>query len=214
MGLRDGACHKIPNRSICAARAQRLAMQRSALRLYRCARCGQVALVCSGCEHGQIYCASGCAKQARLESQRRAGARHQRTKEGRHNHADRQARYRLGPLQKVTHQGAPVAQDLVQPRTSGPCVLLGLPEKESSDVCPPALLHLPCMSSGAEATPVLESLPGLAGSSFPSTTRLDLPESPQHCCHFCAITRSRYLRRDFLCFLRRRHLGRRKKESP
>ena len=197
MGLRDAACHKIRNRSTGAATAQRLAMQRSALRLYRCARCGQVALVCSGCEHGQIYCASGCAKQARLESQRRAGARHQRTKEGRHNHADRQARYRLGPLHKVTHQGTPVAPDLVQPRTSGPCVLLGLPEKESSDVCPPAVLRLP-----------------LPASAFSSTTGPDSPESPQHCCHFCAITRSRYLRRDFLCFLRRRHLGRRKKESP
>ncbi len=47
-------------------------MERSALRSYRCARCGQLALVCRGCEHNQIYCNRGCAKQARVEGQRRA----------------------------------------------------------------------------------------------------------------------------------------------
>ena len=212
MGLQAAACHKARTRSTSSAKAQREATETAALRLYRCARCGQVALVCSGCEHGQIYCATGCGKQARLESQRRAGARHQRTKEGRHNHADRQARYRSAQLQKVTHQGAPAAADLVQTRTAGPCA--PGPEKESSDVCPSSLL-IPCSpAASAAATPGCGFIATPSVTPQSSATSPERAEPPEHCCHFCGITRSRYLRRDLLCRLRRRHLGRRKKESP
>lgn len=51
--------------------------ERSALRRFGCARCGKTALICSRCDRGQIYCSAGCAKQARRDSQRRAGAAHQ-----------------------------------------------------------------------------------------------------------------------------------------
>lgn len=89
-------------------------------RLFLCATplCRTQTIVCSRCDRGQIYCAQGCAGEARRRKQREAGQRYQSSFRGRRNHAARQARYRarragdaegrrLAQRNKVTHQGSP-----------------------------------------------------------------------------------------------------------
>lgn len=76
-------------------------------RLYNCRRCGVQVRICSRCDHGNIYCASECARIRRRESVRRAGARYQRGRRGAHRHAARQRTWRTRRRQKVTHQGCP-----------------------------------------------------------------------------------------------------------
>jgi hypothetical protein len=75
-------------------------------RRFLCVRCRAPVLVCSHCDRGQIYCAGGCAKEARACAQRAAGQRYQESFRGRLKHAARSARHRA--RQKiVTHQGSP-----------------------------------------------------------------------------------------------------------
>jgi len=63
-------------------------------RRFLCARCRTPVLVCSHCDRGQIYCASGCAAAARGERQRDAARRYQCSRRGRFNHAARTRRWR------------------------------------------------------------------------------------------------------------------------
>lgn len=56
-------------------------------------------MICSHCDHGQLYCGEDCSGKARQRSTREAGARYQKTESGRANHAARQQRY----LEKMTH---------------------------------------------------------------------------------------------------------------
>lgn len=75
-------------------------------RRFLCVRCRAPVLVCSRCDRGQIYCAGGCAQEARACAQRAAGQRYQESFRGRLKHAARSARHRA--RQKiVTHQGSP-----------------------------------------------------------------------------------------------------------
>ena len=77
-------------------------------RFFLCARCRERVLICSCCDRGQVYCAGGCAQEARRQAQRAAGARYQASRRGRLAHALRARRYRH--RQKiVTHQGSPSA---------------------------------------------------------------------------------------------------------
>ncbi len=210
MSLQAAACHTGGERSTYSAAQRRKDLERTALRSFRCARCGQLALVCRRCEHNQIYCNAGCADIARLESQRRAGARHQRTREGRRNHADRQACYRTRQLQKVTHHTPAPPAAPVQPCMSGPALHVGLPDKEDSDVY---LRTLPILSLASVRT--LETPPARRAATSPSSTPPRPFEEPTgHLCHFCRRTRSRYLRRDFLVDLSRRSVRRRKRSPP
>lgn len=75
-------------------------------RLFVCARCQAQVLICSCCDRGQIYCASGCAQEARRHAQRAAGRRYQASRRGRVNHAARAGRWRA-QQKNVTHQGSP-----------------------------------------------------------------------------------------------------------
>jgi len=85
-------------------------------RLYSCACCRQLVVLCSECDHGNIYCFDGCSERQRRRSLREAGARYQGTFEGKRNAARRQAEFRSRsrktvaeppvPEQKVTHQGS------------------------------------------------------------------------------------------------------------
>lgn len=77
----------------------------SCLRLFICARCGRQVLVCSKCDHGNIYCSSTCSKLRRKESVARAGKTYQRTLPGARYHAARQEKYRARK-KIVTHQGS------------------------------------------------------------------------------------------------------------
>lgn len=86
-------------------------------RLYHCARCHCQVMLCRLCDRGQVYCAKGCAQQARQDSLRRAGARYRATRRGRLNNALRQRRFRARQ-QKVTHHGSvPMAAPAVLPVT-------------------------------------------------------------------------------------------------
>jgi len=189
--LHAAPCHIHPPSP--SATGCRLCQELSVLRMYRCARCGCVALVCSGCDRGQIYCAAGCAKLARRESQRRVGARHQRTPEGRRNHAARQQRYRLRLLQKVTHQGPPAGADPVDP---GLADVFAKPAQEESDVPTRAVRSLPRVSHSFLPPPAAPE--PLAASSRLAGLAASLR------CHFCQRAQSVYLRRESLCALRRR----------
>jgi len=78
-------------------------------RLYNCRRCGEQVQVCRRCDHGNIYCAGGCAALRRRESLRRAGQRYQLSFRGACRHAARQRTWRMRQAHKVTHQGSPRA---------------------------------------------------------------------------------------------------------
>jgi len=75
-------------------------------RRYRCARCGKEVLICSACDHGNRYCADGCAKFARSHSKKQAAQRYQSSLKGRKKHAARQRGY-MAKKNKMTHQGSP-----------------------------------------------------------------------------------------------------------
>ena len=101
----------------------------SSARLYNCVRCHRQVVICSACDHGNIYCGRSCAQTARRHSQRAAGRRYQQTYRGRLKHAQRQRRYRARG-EKVTHQGSvePAANDPLITRSDTP-VVEGHPEQ-------------------------------------------------------------------------------------
>lgn len=82
-------------------------MTPTSARLYLCARCREQVVICGHCDRGQRYCGQGCAAAARREATHRAGQRYQRSRRGRHRHAERQRHYRRRQRDKVTHQGSP-----------------------------------------------------------------------------------------------------------
>lgn len=71
-------------------------------RLYHCLRCAVQVCICAQCDCGNLYCPGECARLARQESVRRAGARYQATLRGAGKHAARERRYRER-LREVTH---------------------------------------------------------------------------------------------------------------
>ena len=89
-------------------------------RLFHCARCHCQVILCRRCDRGHVYCARGCARQARRDSLQRAGARYRATRRGRLNNALRQRRFRARQ-QKVTHHGsAPLVTAAVLPVAETP----------------------------------------------------------------------------------------------
>lgn len=118
-------------------------------RLYHCARCHRQVILCRRCDRGQVYCATDCARQARRDSLRRAGARYRATWSGRLNNALRQSRFRARQ-QKVTHQGSVLvatAAVLVASR------LLSDPVRSLSLAGPAETLH--CHRCGGICSPLL-----------------------------------------------------------
>jgi hypothetical protein len=98
-------------------------------RLFLCGRCHAQVLICSRCDRGQIYCAEGCARDARRHAQRAAGQRYQTSRRGRLVHASRARRYRARQ-KNVTHQGSPPhpADDLLM---AGAVVIASKPPSAS-----------------------------------------------------------------------------------
>jgi hypothetical protein len=74
-------------------------------RLYSCRGCGVSVSICGRCDRGNIYCVGECSAVSRRASNRRAGARYQRTRRGARRHAARQQTWRERQIDKVTHQG-------------------------------------------------------------------------------------------------------------
>ena len=66
------------------------------MRSLECAEpsCGRRLLLCASCYRGHRYCSRRCSTAARTRSNRVSRRRHQRSCEGRRDHADRQRRYR------------------------------------------------------------------------------------------------------------------------
>ena len=96
-------------------------MVRSA-RLFLCARarCRDQVLLCSHCDHGQLYCSRACSFASRRERRRETAKRYQNSRGGRLKHAARTACWRerrrslrlasaSGDIDRVTHQGCPRA---------------------------------------------------------------------------------------------------------
>ncbi len=75
-------------------------------RLFLCARCRVQVVLCSRCDHGNVYCSQDCARTSRRASMRAAGQRYQTSRAGRFAHAERARRYRAR-RKNVTHQGSP-----------------------------------------------------------------------------------------------------------
>jgi hypothetical protein len=163
-----------------------------AARRFLCARCRAPSLVCSRCDRGQIYCATGCAAVARLQSQRDAGRRYQCSRPGRFMHAARTQRWRerqallavppagsaLATPQSVTHQGSPsLASDAVLIAVPTPVTVAAAPAASA----PP---DQPCMTltTGSASTPAA-TLP---------------PSSSAWRCHWCHRPCSARVRLDFL----------------
>jgi hypothetical protein len=83
--------------------------QEESFRLYSCRGCSVLVSICGPCDRGNIYCAGECAAVSRRASNRRAGARYQRTSRGARRHAARQQAWRDREVQKVTQQGCALA---------------------------------------------------------------------------------------------------------
>jgi hypothetical protein len=81
-------------------------LQGPTYRLYNCRRCAMQVLICTRCDHGNIYCEGECSRIRRRESLQRAGARYQHTRHGAVRHAARQRAWRASHA-KMTHQGSP-----------------------------------------------------------------------------------------------------------
>lgn len=178
-----------------AARPRQLAgvlMGDEPARRFLCARCRAPALVCSRCDRGQIYCATGCAAAARLQSQREAGQRYQCSRLGRFMHAARTQRWRerqallavplagsaMATPQSVTHQGSP------SPASDAVLVAVLTPVVGAAVTAAPAPPTQPC-------TTVTTS-----GASPPAAT-LPLTLLAWRC-HWCHTPCSARIRLDFL----------------
>ena len=109
----------------------------SSARLFNCARCHALTIVCRSCDRGQRYCPSTCRAQARLDSQRRAAREYQKTRRGRHANAQRQRRYRERQRNKVTHQGSV--------GIAAPAVLTNRANKVSEAGSVPGLVKYPAL---------------------------------------------------------------------
>lgn len=74
-------------------------------RRYFCAGCRKEVFICTSCDRGQQYCASGCARAARCQSREEAKRRYESSHRGRLKHAERSQRYR-DRRKRVTDHGS------------------------------------------------------------------------------------------------------------
>ena len=161
-------------------------MCRSA-RIYSCARCNCIVIICSQCDRGNIYCAGECAAQARQEKQAKAQKSYQNSPKGHRLHALRQQKYRQRQLEKVTHQSS---QQLV------PYDVLTTPCKEKTTRDEPPLREL-VVSLGTDEV--------LKKTSEVTETATEAGKPDLHC-HFCGGRCSEALRWAFL-YRQNRHSG-------
>lgn len=80
-------------------------------RLFRCAGCGRLTIICNHCDRGNIYCSPECSQKARRCKQRAVNKRCQGTRAGRKKHAERSSRYRAR-IRIAAHQTTPASQRL------------------------------------------------------------------------------------------------------
>ncbi len=105
-------------------------------RLYNCARCHQQAILCSHCDHDNIYCFDGCAQEAGTLSLREASKRYRKSPKGLLNAASRQAEFRR--RKRLDESSNPSSDSPVEIKFMGsinansPMTLLVLPSLLSS----------------------------------------------------------------------------------
>lgn len=63
-------------------------------RLFLCADCGRLTIICNHCDRGNIYCSPQCSQRARRTKQRTVNKACQARYHGRRKHAERARRYR------------------------------------------------------------------------------------------------------------------------
>jgi hypothetical protein len=161
-------------------------MCRSA-RIYSCARCNCIVIICSQCDRGNIYCAGECAAQARQEKQAKAQKSYQSTPEGRRLHALHQRAYRQRQLEKVTHQSS---QPLL------PYDVLVTPSKEETTQEKPS-------SREPEVPPMADDVSNEASDVTGAAT---VAGKSDLYCHFCGCRCCEALRWAFL-YRQNRHSG-------
>ena len=175
-------------------------------RRFLCARCRAPVLVCSACDRGQIYCASGCSVLARRQSQRAAARRYQCSRCGRFMHAARTRRWRArqavsaslalaSVAQSVTHQGSQLA--------TPDAVLVSHPPPSSDAAGAPAQ---PCMTTIASSTSALTSTVATTLGPTLATT------APLWRCSWCLTPCAAAVRQDFLRHSRSPSLAHRSRE--
>lgn len=76
-------------------------------RMFNCARCHRLVVICPRCDRGQRYCSDHCGQAQRRRSVREAGRRYQRTPQGARHNAARQKRWRTRFVTTVTHHSSP-----------------------------------------------------------------------------------------------------------
>jgi len=149
-------------------------------RLFLCARCQAQVLVCSQCDHGQRYCANGCANITRRSRQREAGKRYQQSRAGRHKHAARMHQWRVrraASAKIVTHHRSQVPPaDAVLPANESPPAIS--PDSQAQSPCSPI-------------APVSIAL------NTTADTRISMP-APLWRCHWCQSPCPALVRQGFL----------------
>lgn len=88
-------------------------------RLFWCAGCGRLTIICNHCDRGNIYCSPECSQNARRCKQRAANTRCQSTRTGRKKHAERTSRYRAR-IRIAAHQTTLASRRLAPNRHDQP----------------------------------------------------------------------------------------------
>ncbi len=163
-------------------------MLEPAARRFLCARCRTPVLVCSACDRGQIYCASGCSALARRQSQRAAAQRYQRTRSARFMHAARTRRWRERQAVLASLALASVAQSVTH---------------QGSQLAPPdavLVTHPPssCDASAAPAQPCMTSIASSSSTSVPASVPTLSTTASVWRCHWCHTACADSVRLDFL----------------
>ena len=132
-------------------------MDRSA-RLFLCLRCRVQVVLCSHCDHGQVYCGRACSLAARGEHRRRSAQRYQSGRQGRLKHAARMACWRRrrrclrlastlartgANANKVTHQGClpmPADASLSACQPTNTCEVIEHPGSAAEVVLPATMV--------------------------------------------------------------------------
>ncbi len=189
MRLHFGPCHKPTSTSRHSRRDSRVATEISALRRFRCALCGVLALVCRFCDRGQI---STCARVL----------------------SDRMRRESLAPRLLSDHRsdpsGPPAPSVLATVavtgalRSSNPRRFRRFPMSVSVSLSfrHPFTDHRPPSSS----TPIPPPRPPLPLHAFGAAL---LSTEGNYFCDFCGVSPSRFLRRNPIVICRRRGIPRR-----
>ena len=173
-------------------------------RRFLCARCRAPTLVCSRCDRGQIYCATGCAAVVRQQSQRDAGRRYQCSRPGRFMHAARtQSWHERQALLAVSAPRSVMATP--QSVMATPQSVMATPQSVTHQGSPlpasDAVLAVPSpMSAAATPAPAASAQSCIAittgSASLPAAT-LPLTLSAW-CCHWCHTPCSERVRLDLL----------------